>query len=308
MFGFGSDRAPDLAGPDLRAALSAVTQVSVRATNGDLDARVPPIGNDADAVALRIAINGLLDVIDAYVRECSAAVGAWSKGRFYRRLLPGGLRGNFRLGAEAIDGNRAAMQVSAGRLEDAATARAKLAGDLESTILHVSEQVAAAATEMGATAHGVVSFAQDAVVDTSRTTGTMESLRVSSEEIRRAVDLITQVASQTRLLALNATIEAARAGEAGRGFSIVASEVKALADQAAQSTDTISDAVTAVQSAVANATTALGAVTSRIQEMDTMVNNIAVAIDGGSDVSGLVGLADLLRSEVGRFVHEVREG
>jgi methyl-accepting chemotaxis protein len=276
--------------------------------NGDLEARVPPLGNNPEALAVRLAVNGLLDIIDAYVRESSGAVGAWSKGRFHRRLLLGGLPGSFRQGATAIDGNRAALQASAGRVQDATAARIKLAGDLESTILHVSEQVAAAATEMGATAQGVVAFAQEAVVETSRTTGAMESLRNSSEEIRRAVDLITQVASQTRLLALNATIEAARAGEAGRGFSVVASEVKALADQASRSTGTIADAVTAVQSAATDATTALSGVTTRIQEMDTMVNHIASAIDGGGGVSGLVGLADLLRSEVDRFVNEVREG
>jgi methyl-accepting chemotaxis protein len=110
-------------------------------------------------------------------------------------------------------------------------------------------------------------------------------LRSTSDDIRRAVDLITQISSQTRLLALNATIEAARAGEAGRGFSVVAAEVKNLATSASTSSSTILDSVAAVQAAATDAVGAIEAVTGRIRDMNAMVTDIAAtARDGGGTV------------------------
>ncbi|MBK8075543.1 MAG: hypothetical protein IPK24_08250 [Kineosporiaceae bacterium] len=162
---------------------------------------------------------------------------------------------------------------------------------------------------MGGVAAGVVDFAREAVDDASRVTDTVEGLRTSSQEIRRAVDLITQVAVQTRMLALNATIEAARAGRSGRGFAVVASEVKALADEATSSSEAIITRVEAVQEAAAEAIRALEAVTQRIRDMDQQVGGIATSIRGSSDGAaeddGLVGLAEHLRSEVGRFIHQI---
>ena len=295
-----------------REALRLFTDACRRAAEGDLEQRMPLLdgaaADDADVVAARCAVNGLLDVVDAYLRESSAAIAASSGGRYDRRLLTGGLRGSFRAGAETIDAGRVAMRRAHEDLEQAADARRALAERLETTVLAVSEQVAAAATQMGATAEGVVTYARDAVDDSSRATGTVEDLRTSSDDIRRAVDLISQIASQTRLLALNATIEAARAGEAGQGFRVVAAEVKSLADAAATSSDTILSRVDAVSGAAGEAIAALEAVTQRIREMDTMVNDIAGAVEGGQTGGGLVRMAEMLRAEVSEFVAAVRNG
>ena len=295
-----------------REALRLFTDACRRAAEGDLEQRMPLLdgaaADDPDVVAARSAVNGLLDVVDAYLRESSAAISASSAGRYDRRLLTGGLRGSFRVGAETIDNGRISMRRAHEELEHAADARRALAERLETTVLAVSEQVAAAATEMGATAEGVVAYARDAVGDSSRATGTVEDLRTSSDDIRRAVDLISQIASQTRLLALNATIEAARAGEAGQGFRVVAAEVKSLADAAATSSDTILSRVDAVSGAAGEAIAALEAVTQRIREMDTMVNDIAGAVEGGATDGGLVRMAEMLRAEVSEFVAAVRNG
>ena len=293
-------------GPVLRQ----IAMVCRAAAQGDLEPRATMAG-DPMAEEAREALNNLLDVIDAYVRESTAAIQASSEGRFFRRLLPGGLKGAFRRGALSIETGRLGMRDAAGRVLQATQARKELAESLETTVLTVSEQVAAAATQIGATAEGVVSFAGAAVTDAQTATGTVTSLRASSEEIRKAVNLITQIASQTRLLALNATIEAARAGDAGRGFSVVADEVKALADEVAHSSDAIIDAVQSVQTSAEQAIAALNGVTGRVREMDSMVNDIAAAVDGGARggaAHGLVGLAGLMRSEVSAFVDEIRQG
>jgi methyl-accepting chemotaxis protein len=90
----------------------------------------------------------------------------------------------------------------------------------------------------------------DAVAATQATEANLSSLEKSSAEIGEVVDLISDIARQTHLLALNATIEAARAGEAGRGFSVVANEVKALATQTQQATENIRNRIVQLQADV----------------------------------------------------------
>ena len=286
-----------------------ITEVCRRAAAGDLEARLPSLGDSPEDRALRGALNDLLDTTDAFVRESGASLAAAAEGRFHRRFLTRGMRGAFHDAALHISQSSQEMSRADARLREAAGSRAALADELESAVLTVSEQVATAATEMGASANGLADFARDAVTEAERGVETVGSLRSASEQIRRAVDLINSVASQTRLLALNATIEAARAGEAGRGFSVVAGEVKTLANETSESSEEILGQVTTVQQAAADAVGVLEAVTGSIREMSGLVNGIATAVDGTreSGTAGLSQLAEVLRSEVHRFVTMARQ-
>lgn len=95
---------------------------------------------------------------------------------------------------------------------------------------------------------------------------TVEDLNQSSEEIKAIVDLIHSISSQTNLLALNASIEAARAGEAGRGFSVVADEIRKLAEETSVSAKKISDIVISISDKTMNVKTS----------MDELVDNTKV--------------------------------
>src|SRR3546814_15729718 len=86
-----------------------------------------------------------------------------------------------------------------------------------------------------------------AVEQADHTNARVEGLAAAAQRIGEVVNLISDIAEQTNLLALNATIEAARAGEAGKGFAVVASEVKNLATQTAKATGQIGKQIGAMQ-------------------------------------------------------------
>jgi methyl-accepting chemotaxis protein len=286
--------------------LRIISAVCDRAAAGDLEARIPPLGESAATAECRKAINTMLDMSDAFVREAGAASAAAAEGRFHRRILTRGLRGAYRDAAEQISASIEEMSRSADRLAAADAARIALADELEHAVLRVSEQVATAATEMGASANGLADFARAAVAEAEHGLETVTSLRTAADQILSAVDLINQVAKQTRLLALNATIEAARAGKAGLGFSVVAGEVKSLADETSGSSGEIMGHVNKVQEVAADAIAVLEKVTDSIREMSGLTSGIAVAVDGGHGTDGLSQLAEVLRAEVSRFVNQAR--
>jgi methyl-accepting chemotaxis protein len=140
--------------------------------------------------------------------------------------------------------------------------------ELTSSISEISRQVSQS-TEIAARA-----------VDNARRTGeTARSLAEGAQKIGDVVTLIQSIAEQTNLLALNATIEAARAGEAGRGFAVVASEVKSLAGQTAKATTEISEQIAAIQATSDETVAAIRGVVDVITEIDQIGTAIAAAIE-----------------------------
>ena len=117
-----------------------------------------------------------------------------------------------------------------------------------------------------------------AVAGARRTDAAVVALVADADKVGDVVQLIKHVAAQTNLLALNATIEAARAGAAGKGFSVVANEVKELAAQTAKATEEIDARVTKIQATVRNSVGELRNITDTIVQMQSIAGEIGESV------------------------------
>jgi methyl-accepting chemotaxis protein len=119
----------------------------------------------------------------------------------------------------------------------------------------------------------------EALLNGEKSANNVLKLSTYVERVGQVVSLIQKIAGQTNLLALNATIEAARAGEAGRGFSVVASEVKQLAAQTESATKEITTQISEIQSATEIAVSSVRAVSSILEGIGQNTANIAAAVE-----------------------------
>ncbi|NQV98915.1 MAG: chemotaxis protein [Rhodospirillales bacterium] len=200
------------------------------------------------------------------------------------------------------------MQADTHSMGESSTASEEQASKVSSISRRANENVqtvAAAVDQLSASISeisGQISMSAEnsnrAVSEVTKTSQRIQHLDEAAQKIGEVVSLITDIAEQTNLLALNATIEAARAGEAGKGFAVVASEVKNLANQTAKATEEIGSQVTNIQSATSDA---VGAI-SGINTIITQIDEISAAIAGAVEEQNAATL------EISRSIREASQG
>ncbi len=124
-----------------------------------------------------------------------------------------------------------------------------------------------------------------AVQQTERVTEQITALGRAAREIGKVTETIAAISAQTNLLALNATIEAARAGAAGKGFTVVATEIKELAQQTAAATEGIRDKIENIQASTAETVEEIEKISRTIQTVNEIIGGTAAAIEQQATVT-----------------------
>jgi methyl-accepting chemotaxis protein len=187
--------------------------------------------------------------------------------------------------ADAIDGLKgsaftmSSIAEKTSRQADAVARGAQEASANVATVASATEELYASISEITRQVTRSSGVARRAVDESDQTNRKIQGLAEAASQIGEVVQLINDIASQTNLLALNATIEAARADEAGKGFAIVASEVKNLAAQTAKATEDIAQQVASIQEETGASVEAIGLIARTIREIDEITTGIASAVE-----------------------------
>jgi len=255
--------------------ISGLTEVCEQVANGDLEARVDGFENEDELAPVAHAINRMLDSLDTFVRESSAAMDHCAKGLFYRPILLRGLPGVFHKSALII--NRAAlnMKKDAEQLKTYEAERKTIVENMRLSIGAACEELSSTATEISRQSSQSAGMTASTVEEAEQVKESVQKLTQATQTIQDIVKLITDLARQINLIALNANIEAARAGEAGLGFAVVADEVKTLARNTSAATGTIAKHVSTIRETIAGVQLAIDGIVTSIHA----VNNNATVID-----------------------------
>lgn len=147
------------------------------------------------------------------------------------------------------------------------------------TVASAMEEMSATTSEIASQITSVKNKSNDAAQNAQNANQTVNNLDGLAKNIGGVVVAIRDIAEQTNLLALNATIEAARAGEAGKGFSVVADEVKKLANETAKKTNEIEEKISDIQNATHESVAAMARIIDNIGNIDTSMTEVSAAIE-----------------------------
>ncbi|WP_312155217.1 methyl-accepting chemotaxis protein [Pseudomonas sp.] len=228
--------------------LAAAVAVAERVATGDLTQDIQLRGRDEPALLLG-ALSRMQDSLRDTLRKISASSDQLaSASEELHTVTEDTSRGLHQQSAEIDQAATAVNQMTAAVEEVAnnAVSTADASKGADQTTRDGRDQV-----------NQALSSIQLLVDDVSGTSEEIELLANNANEISRVLDVIGSIAGQTNLLALNAAIEAARAGEAGRGFAVVADEVRALAHRTQQSTAEIEQMIAGIQNGTERAVNAM---------------------------------------------------
>jgi methyl-accepting chemotaxis protein len=263
--------------------LQAGVAFAEKLSHGDLTAHID-VDQEDELGLLSRSLNRMAENLRSIIKHMMENSSSLSSAATELSSVSVQLTGN----SKEMNEKTASVAVSTAEMSDAissVSAATEQVSSNENLVAAATEEMTASVSEIAQSADKARRAASEAVDSVNSASGKMNELGTAANGISNVINVIVEIAEQTKLLALNATIEAARAGEAGKGFAVVASEVKDLAKQTGDATEEIRSQIEAMQRTTERSIQEIKDIAQVIRSVEDIIQSIASAVEEQSITS-----------------------